>query len=257
MFEHGRAIVRQVLIEADRVRGLAQQLRELPLPVQQPRVAQVFALMLDQIEREQHRIMVEAAAVQRLEIRKAIISAHHHLAIDQERLRLDAAGGLHDSRKPGGPSHPRAFAADHQPEAVVLDFMNPQWSGRRLDRLRGSAGFDELGLLGWGTQQHESEHSGCINTLDKRPGARRCRTTHTRPLHQTAGLPVGSAERKNIRTETEYEARRRGKPLWPRSARIWCWRRWNKRSAFSQSITDRATAGARNPAAAARNGSAG
>src|SRR3954451_10851064 len=34
----------------------------------------------------QHRIMVAAAAVQRLEIRNAVISAHHHLAIDQEGL---------------------------------------------------------------------------------------------------------------------------------------------------------------------------
>src|SRR5437868_10368216 len=79
---------------------------------------------------------------------------------------------------------------------------------------------------------------GRSTRLVKRPGARRCRTTHTRPLHQIAGLPVGSAERKNIRIETEYKpdpAASHGRA----SATIWCWRRWNKCSAYSQSITDR------------------
>jgi len=46
------------------VLGLAEELRERPLPVQQRRVAQLVAVMLDRVEREQHRILIAAAAVQ-------------------------------------------------------------------------------------------------------------------------------------------------------------------------------------------------
>jgi hypothetical protein len=68
MLEHRSAAVRQMLIEADRVLGLAEQFRELPLAIQERRIVQVAALMLDQVEREQHRAMVAAAAGQRVGI---------------------------------------------------------------------------------------------------------------------------------------------------------------------------------------------
>ena len=59
----------------DAVVGLAEQLGQASLAVQEWRVAQVVALMLDQVEREQHCIMVAPAAVQRVEIRKSVIPA--------------------------------------------------------------------------------------------------------------------------------------------------------------------------------------
>jgi hypothetical protein len=70
-------------------------------------------------------------SVKRVEIRQAII--YHRFAIDQERRRLEAAGGFNDSREAVGPiisalsvaAHPRALTAHHQPEAVMLDFVDP------------------------------------------------------------------------------------------------------------------------------------
>jgi hypothetical protein len=61
--------VRQVLVEQDRVLDLAEQLGELPLALQQRHVAKVVALMFDQIEREQYRLVIAASAPQRIELR--------------------------------------------------------------------------------------------------------------------------------------------------------------------------------------------
>ena len=41
----------------------------------------------------------------------------------------------------------RAFPAHHQPEAIVLDFVNPQRAGRRPGDFRRQARFDEAGRL--------------------------------------------------------------------------------------------------------------
>ena len=49
--------------------------------------------MLDQVEGEQHRLTATALAPERLEVRHPVIAGDHDLAVDQERLRLDAAGG--------------------------------------------------------------------------------------------------------------------------------------------------------------------
>ena len=46
--------------------------------------------MLDQVEGEQHRLM-PALAPQRMEVRRPVVAGDHDLAVDQERLRLEAA----------------------------------------------------------------------------------------------------------------------------------------------------------------------
>ena len=56
------------------------------------------------------------------------------LAVNQERLRLDAAGGVNYGREAVGPvmavaseaADARAIPAHHQPIAVMLDFVDPQ-----------------------------------------------------------------------------------------------------------------------------------
>ena len=64
---------------------------EPPLALDQRQVAQVVAVMLDQVEGEQHRLMAPALAPQRMEVRRAVVAGDHRLAVDQERRRLDAA----------------------------------------------------------------------------------------------------------------------------------------------------------------------
>jgi hypothetical protein len=53
----------------NRWHDLAEQLGELPLALQQRHVAKVVALMFDQIEREQYRLVIAASAPQRIELR--------------------------------------------------------------------------------------------------------------------------------------------------------------------------------------------
>ena len=67
-----------------------------------------------------------------------IVAGDHRLAVDQERLRLDAVRSINDGREAIGPimtvareaADPRAIPAHHQPIAVVLDLMNPERAGR-------------------------------------------------------------------------------------------------------------------------------
>jgi hypothetical protein len=58
MLEDGRAVTRQVLNEPDGAPlGLADQLGEPSLALDQRQVAQVVAVMLDQVEGVQYRLM--------------------------------------------------------------------------------------------------------------------------------------------------------------------------------------------------------
>jgi len=105
----------------------------------------VGAVVLDQIEGIQHRVMPPAA--QRTKVRHAVGAGDHGLAVDQERLRLDALRSVDDGREAGGPiiavageaAEARAIAAQHQPVAVMLDFVNPE-RGRTEDAPRSTAG---------------------------------------------------------------------------------------------------------------------
>jgi hypothetical protein len=56
VLEYGRAVVVEVFAEPDGVRGLAEQFRQSLLAFEQREVAQVTAVMLDQIERKQHSV---------------------------------------------------------------------------------------------------------------------------------------------------------------------------------------------------------
>jgi hypothetical protein len=114
--------------------GLADQLGEASLAVDQRQVAQVVAVMLDQVEGEQRRLTATALAPQRMEVQHPVIAGDHDLAVDQERLRLEAGGGFDNSQEAGRPvmavaceaADARAIPAHHQPIAVMLDFVNPQ-----------------------------------------------------------------------------------------------------------------------------------
>ena len=83
--------------------------------------------------------MIAATAPQRIEIGKAVMSANHGLAIDQEGFTAD---GWRPQRSPKAiepnlvaalreQTHPRAFPADHEAEAIVFDLMNPDRPRRR------------------------------------------------------------------------------------------------------------------------------
>jgi hypothetical protein len=86
-----------------------------------------------------------------MEVGRPVVAGDHRLAVNQERLRLDAAGSVNDGREAVGPimtvageaADPRAIPAHHQPVAVVFDFVNPERAGRWPRHLRRLARFDE------------------------------------------------------------------------------------------------------------------
>ena len=91
VLEDGGAVTRQMLNKPDgSPLGFAEQLLEPPLALDQWQVAQVDAIVLDQVEGVQHRLMAPALASERVEVRRAILVGNHRLAIDQERCGLDA-----------------------------------------------------------------------------------------------------------------------------------------------------------------------
>ena len=131
---NGRAVAPQMPAEPDgSPLGLAEQLLEPPLAREQRPSAQVFAVLLDQVEGVQHRLMAPVLAPQCMEVRRAVVAGDHGLAVDQERRCLDAAGSVSDGREAIGPvvaaareaADPRAVPTHHQPVAVMFDLVNP------------------------------------------------------------------------------------------------------------------------------------
>ena len=86
MLEHGRAVTRQMLSEPDGAPlGPAEQSGEPPLALDQRQVAQVVAVMLDQVEGDSTASWPRRLAPQRAEVRHPVVAGDHRLAVDQER----------------------------------------------------------------------------------------------------------------------------------------------------------------------------
>ena len=124
VLEYSRAVARQMFGEPDGAPlGPAEQSGEPPLALDQRQIAQVVAVMLDQVEGVQHRLMAPASAPQRMEVRRPVVTGDHGLAVEQERLRLEAGGGVNDGGEAVGPvkavageaADARAIPAYHQP----------------------------------------------------------------------------------------------------------------------------------------------
>ena len=154
MVEYRRAVGRHMLNEADGAPlAPAEQGRQPPLATDQRLATQVVAVKLQQVEGVEHHSMTIAARAQGVEVRAAVIADNDCLAIDQERSGVDAAGSVNDSGEAVGPvvavtceaADPRAIPAQHQPVAVVLDFVNPLQAGRRRVSLGRTTGVDEAG----------------------------------------------------------------------------------------------------------------
>jgi len=130
-----------MLIEPDGVTRLAQQLRRPLLALDQRHVAQIVALMLDQVEREQYGVVI-ARALKSDSPSSRQITASPSIRNDDALRRL-AASTIAGKRSAQSvttlriTTHPRPFAAHPQPKAVMLDFVDPQGIGRR-----GRAAFD-------------------------------------------------------------------------------------------------------------------
>ena len=92
-----------------------------------------------------------------------------HLSIDQAGAYLVVVHGLGHQRialRPviaalGDEPDAHGIAAGHQPEAVVLDLVNPVGAGRRRVGWGWQAGFNEARLLGGQARAYACAQSTC------------------------------------------------------------------------------------------------
>jgi len=139
VLEHGRAILGDVFVEQDARLRIAQQSRQRGLAVEKRAIAQILAVVLDQVERVEDRCTCGSPAAQRIELGQTVRSYHNRLPVDREALGLDPLRSTGDRREPGGQVNPVAavqsrngtVAADDQSVSVMLDFMDPIGTGRR------------------------------------------------------------------------------------------------------------------------------
>jgi len=83
----------QMLVVCDRGIAARQQLCQSLLAVFEWFVPQIVALQFDQVKRDQGDVIIVTTGAECIEIGNAVIAANHRLAIDQEGLRSDRAGG--------------------------------------------------------------------------------------------------------------------------------------------------------------------
>jgi hypothetical protein len=97
MRKRGRPSPRQMLNELDRTPlRPAEQFLEPPLALDQRQVAQIDAVMLDQIERVQHRLMAAALAPQRMEVRRPVVASDLEAIQMREKAKRLPAGAERD-----------------------------------------------------------------------------------------------------------------------------------------------------------------
>jgi len=98
--QHSRAVTCQVFIVPDgSPLGLADKSCDPSLALDQRQVAQVVAVMLDQVEGEQHCLTATSLAPQRAEVRRPVVAGDHRLTVDQGTIALEASGGFDNGRR--------------------------------------------------------------------------------------------------------------------------------------------------------------
>jgi len=129
-----------VLVEAHTVPSLAKDARQGRLAYLNRLPPKIRPVQLKQVECVQERLGLVPPMSQELECGQPPLVAAHNLAVDEARPHIEVIHGLDHKRvalrpvvAPAG-DQPDAHrvAAGHQPEAVVLDLVNPVGAGRGL-----------------------------------------------------------------------------------------------------------------------------
>ena len=157
MLEHDGALgMLQVLVQAHARPALAQDAGQRRLAHLDRLSAQVVAVQLQQVEGVEERLRLVPPVTEQLEEATPLSSQHTTSpSIRQDRtLRWFTASttsgiALRPVVAPAG-DQPDAHgvAPGHEPEAVVLDLVNPVGAGRRLVGGGREAGFDEARPVG-------------------------------------------------------------------------------------------------------------
>src|SRR5262245_15249950 len=118
--------------------------------------AEIVTIQLDQIEGIEERTAVVPARPDVIEAHHALAVTHHRLPIDDAGSRAQPSHGFDNQREAvrqviaGAAVEPHlgAVLAGDDPEAVVLDFMQPQLARRRLMGFGRKAGRNKTNRKG-------------------------------------------------------------------------------------------------------------
>jgi hypothetical protein len=118
----------------------AQQARQGGLAVEEWAIAQILAIVLDQIKGIEARHMCSRSAAELVEPGQAVGPQHHRFAVDGEAPSLDPLCRGGDRGQSCGPikavaavePHDRAIQAHDHAVPIVLDFVNPISTRRRF-----------------------------------------------------------------------------------------------------------------------------
>jgi hypothetical protein len=134
------AVAGKSLVESDAFVWKPQQPRQPALSVLDRLAPDVLAAHLEQVERAENRTGVGGVAADEVEHRKPAVVGDNGLAVDHARLDRQSLDRLGDEREAvrqvvavaGDQAHAAAAPVRQDPEAVVLDLVNPAGGRRRL-----------------------------------------------------------------------------------------------------------------------------
>ena len=163
MLEHKRAILLvYVFVEAQPRPRTREQARKCCLTHRERIAPQVVAIKLDQVEGVEEHGRIVLPIPNAVERRDPVIAACNRLAIDDAGVGAKPSERLNNERETLGKVvawtavklHPFVVLAGDNPEAVVLDFVQPFLAGRWLRGRRGEAGRNEACREGMRTEGH-------------------------------------------------------------------------------------------------------
>jgi hypothetical protein len=137
---YDRTLAAEGLIESDTVVGQPQQPGQPALAILDRLTPDVLAVHLEQVERTEDRAGVGSMAADEIEDGQAAVFADDSLAINDAGAKGQHFHRFSGEREPIGKvmavgsyqANAAASAVRQDPEAVVLDLVNPARSGRRF-----------------------------------------------------------------------------------------------------------------------------
>ena len=205
--EDDHAVTVKVLVEGNTVARAVEKLGQCALAALERSVSKVLSLECNQIESAQHGSVVAEPVTKIIEYRQAALIDHDGLAVDQAAFDRKAFDRGHDLRISGREivavariePHPIAVAPGQDPEAIVLDLVNPAGAGRRFFSRTGKAGLQCRFAQGHEEKASAARYIGPSASF-ARPAerGRRCAFPARASPHQAAGASAwaGSAGRR-------------------------------------------------------------
>jgi hypothetical protein len=168
----------EMLVEPQTRRGARDQAGQRGLAHDKRIAAKIIAVQLDQVEGPHEDVIAMPPIAHSLKARDAVIAAGDSFAIDDAGACAEAGERIDDQReavgeiiaRPAIEAHTLANFAGDDPEAVVLDLVQPRRAGRRLWCRHRQTRRDEAG--GQDTRRHGPGNASVICATQARRSER-------------------------------------------------------------------------------------